>query len=86
LRDVESGAQTFSNRRKAGGSSSLWGRAAYAGSLACAIDIEDHPLAVLSIHQIACLPLFRERAALEIVEKECAQGFDWLLGQSREIA
>jgi len=45
-----------------------------AGGLTRAIDIEDHPSASLSIHQMACLPLFRERAAEQIVEKQGAQG------------
>jgi hypothetical protein len=59
---------------------------ALAGGLTRAIDIEDHPLEALSIHQTACLFLFRERAAEQIVEKQEAQGFDWLLCQSCQEA
>jgi hypothetical protein len=59
---------------------------ALASGLTCAINIEDHPLEALSIYQSAYLPLFRERAAEQIVEKQRAQGFDWLLCQSRQKA
>jgi hypothetical protein len=57
-----------------------------AGGLTRAIDIEDHPLEALSIRQAACLPLFREWAAEQIVKKQGAQRFDWLLSQSRQKA
>jgi len=62
------------------------GQGALAGGLTRAIDIEDYPLEAHSIHQTACLPLFRERATEQIVKKECAQSFDWRLGQSRQKA
>jgi len=62
------------------------GQSALAGGFTCAIDIEDHPGASLSILQTACLPLLREQAAPEIVKKQGAQRFDWLLGQSRQKA
>ncbi len=32
------------------------------------------------------MPVFRERAAEQIVQKQGAQGFDWLLSQSRQKA
>jgi len=57
-----------------------------AGRLACAIDIEDLPLDAYSIQQFASLPLFGERASEQIVEKQGAQGFDWLHCQSRQKA
>src|SRR6266700_5469375 len=62
------------------------GQGALAGRLACAIDIEDLPLSTCSIQQLASLPLVGERASEQIVEKQGAQGFDWLHGQSRQKA
>src|SRR5438128_4892003 len=58
------------------------GQGALTGGLTRAIDIEDQPSASLSIYQVACLPLLRERAAEQTVEKQGAQGFDSRLGQS----
>jgi hypothetical protein len=39
------------SRRKGGGRSSLWGKAAYAGGFTGAIQIKDDPLTARSIHQ-----------------------------------
>ncbi len=47
-------------------------KGALAGGLTGAIDIEDDPSRSLSVHQIACLPLFGERAAEQIIEKQAA--------------
>src|SRR5207247_6455321 len=62
------------------------GQGALARGLTRAINIEDHPLEALSIPQAPCLPLFREWATEQIVKKQGAQRFDWLLPQSRQKA
>ncbi|GHO58205.1 hypothetical protein KSB_66800 [Ktedonobacter robiniae] len=57
------------------------GQGALTSRLTRAIDIKDHPLTSLSIHQASSGVLVRERAAEEIIEKECAQSFDGCLSQ-----
>jgi len=58
-----------------------------ASGLTGAIDIQDHPRLSRSIHQptrllvIRVVGVGREWAALEIIEKERAQGFNGGLGQ-----
>src|SRR6266581_1431028 len=59
---------------------------ALSGRFSGAIDIEDLPLSAGSIQQLASLLLFSERASEQIVEKQGAQGFDWLHCQSRQKA
>jgi hypothetical protein len=71
---------------QAGGRSSVWGKAAYAGGFTRAIEIKDHPGVSLAIHQVPGLLLPRiigERATLEIIEKERAQRFNGGLGKLR---
>src|SRR6266516_255303 len=62
------------------------GKRALAGSRTSAIDSKDNPRSSLSIQQATCLPLFGERAAERIIEKQRAQGLDWCLGQSHQKA
>ncbi len=53
------------------------------GGLARPIDVEDDSLFACSINKPTCLPLFAKRPGEQIVEKECAQGFDRLRGEAR---
>jgi hypothetical protein len=55
---------------QAGGRSSVWGKAAYAGGLTGAINVEDHPGVALSIHQPSGLLVVGEWASEQIIEKE----------------
>ncbi len=59
---------------------------ALSGRFSGAIDIEDLPLSAGSIQQLASLLLVSSRASEQIVEKQGAQGFDWLHCQSRQKA
>ncbi len=73
----------------AGGRSSVWGKAAYAGRLTGAIKIKDHPGVSRSIRQPTNLLLggvAGEWATEQIIEKERAQGFNRCLGQRCEIS
>src|SRR6266566_4851922 len=62
------------------------GQGPLAGGLSRAIDIKDESGLSLSIHKLASLPLWAQRAREQIVEKERAQGFDGLWGERRQKA
>ena len=57
-----------------------------ASRLTGAINIEDDPSRSLSVHQTTYLPLVGERAAEQVIEKQAAESFDWLLGQRGQKA
>src|SRR5207249_4966610 len=63
----------------------LW-QGALAGYLSGAIDIKDKSGLAHAIQQLTCLPLLRERARKQVVEKECAQGFGGRRRQRRQKA
>jgi hypothetical protein len=57
-----------------------------AGSFPRPVDIKDHPVVSLSIHQPSRLLVGRERAREQIIKKERAQRFDWSLGERGQKA
>src|SRR5260370_1344608 len=65
----------------------LW-QGTLTGRFTRAIDVKDHPAVSRSIHETTRLLLVGvgEWAALEIIETEHAQGFDWPLRKLRQKA
>ena len=64
----------------------MW-QSALTGCLACAIDIKDEPVVALPIPEPCfLLLLFHERTSQYVLQKQSAQSFDWLRGQSGEKA
>jgi hypothetical protein len=53
------------------------------GRFARAINVKDHPGASCSIHEPSRLLVVGKWTALEIIEKECAQRFNWCFCQRR---
>jgi hypothetical protein len=66
----------LSNRRWAGGRSDVQGKAAYAGSLPCAIDIEHQPIISLPIPQSPRLLLLLQRSGQQVFQKKRAESLD----------